>query len=192
MPIRMRFVALSLLLVFALALGCAPVQSFRPADGLMDGKTGEIGGGGAVIGPRPYVDERAHGVGQLWISKKVDKRVTLTGMGAFDVAAAALGGGLRVDVWRNRRAAVAVEGELGFAWGALLLPASVRLIGDARLYTGPRLGSRGINWAVDLPIGMSVPINRSWVVRAEYSSSWVEVKSYQHRHMMGMALSYQY
>lgn len=185
----MRFVVLSLLM---LALGCAPVQSFRPADGLLDGKTGEIGGGGAVIGPRPYVEERAHGVGQLWISKKVDKRVTLTGIGAFDAAAAALGGGLRFDLWKNRRAAVAVEGELGFAWGALLLPASVRLVGDARLYTGPRLGSRGINWAVDLPIGISAPLSGSWMLRAEYSSSWVELRNYQQRHLLGMALSYQY
>ncbi len=77
------------LLLLMLALGCAPAQSFRPADGLLAGKIGEIGGGGAIIGPRPYVEERARGVGQLWISKKVDRRGTLTRNGAFELAAAA-------------------------------------------------------------------------------------------------------
>ena len=158
----------------------------------MDGKTAEMGAGAALIGPRPYVDEVAHGVGQLWVSKKVDQRLTLTGVAAFDVAAAALGGGLRIDLARNTRAAVAIDGELGFAWGAVSVPASLRLIGNARLYTGPRFGSRGINWAVDLPVGLSVPINGSWVVRAEYSSSWVELRNYQQRHLMGMALAYQF
>ncbi len=183
---------LLVLLVVLLALGCAPVQSFRPADGLMDGRTGEIGGGVALLGPRPYVDEVAHGAAQLWVSKKVSKRTTLTGIGAFDVAAAALGGGMRVDLARNTRAALALDAELGFAWAALSLPASVRLVGDARLYTGPRFGSRGINWAVDVPIGLSMPIDRRWVLRAEYSSSWVELRNYQHRHLMGMALAYQF
>lgn len=180
------------ILAVTLALGCAPVQSFRPADGLMEGKTSEIGMGGAVIGPRPYVDERAHGVGQLWISKQVHKRVMLTGMGAFDVAAAALGGGLRLDVVKTRRVAASVEGELGFAWGALVVPASIRLVGSARLYTGPRLGTRGVNWAVDLPVGISMPLTGSWVVRAEYSSSWVELRNYQQRHMIGLGVAYQY
>lgn len=176
----------------ALATACAPVQSFRPADGMLEGKTTEIGAGGAVIGPRPYVEERAQGVGQLWISKKVKKRLTLTGIGAFDLAAVALGGGLRVDVVRTTRLAAGVEGELGFAWGALTLPASMRIVGQARVYTGPRLGSRGLAWAVDVPIGLSVPLDRSWVVRAEYSSSWIELRSYQHRHLLGLAIGYQY
>lgn len=180
------------LFTLALVAGCAPVQGFRPADGLMDGKTGEVGVGGSIIGPRPYVEEKAQGVGQVWVSKKVKKRITLTGMGAFDVAAAALGGGLRVDVVRTSRVAASVEGELGFAWGAVLVPASVRLIGQARLYTGPRFGSRGTNSAVDVPVGLSVPIQGSWVMRAEYASSWVELRNYEHRHMLGMAISYQY
>jgi len=184
--------AVSLSLVLTLALGCAPVQGFRPADGFMDGKTSEVGMGAAVLGPRPYVDERAHGVGQLWISKQVHKRVMLSGMGAFDVAAAALGGGLRLDVYKNRRVATAVEAELGFAWAALVVPASVRLVGPARLYTGPRLGTRGVNWAVDVPVGISMPLAGSWVVRAEYASSWVELRNYQHRHLLGLAVAYQY
>lgn len=187
-----RVVKIPVIAAVTLALGCAPVQSFRPADGLMDGKTSELGMGAAVIGPRPYVEERAHGVGQLWISKQVHKRVMLTGMGAFDVAAAALGGGLRLDMIKTRRFAASVEGELGFAWGALVFPASVRVAGPARLYTGPRLGSRGVNWAIDLPVGISMPLVGSWVARAEYSSSWVELMHYQHRHLLGLAVAYQY
>lgn len=180
----------------ALALGatagCAPIQSFRPAGALVDGKTAEIGAGSSVLGPRPYVDEKARGVGQLWVSKQVRKRIMLSGMGAFDVAAAALGGGLRVDVVRTSRVFASVEGELGFAWAAVLLPASVRLGSGALLYTGPRLGTRGATWALDVPLGISAPLSAGWVLRAEYASSWGELKNYQHRHSLGMAVAYQF
>lgn len=181
-----------LLLMLALAAGCAPMQSFRPADGLMEGRTAEVGMGGAVIGPRPYVEESARGAGQLWVTGRVNKRVTLSAMGAFDLAAVAAGGGLRVDVVRSKRVAAALEGELGFAWAALVLPASLRLVGEARLYSGPRLGLRNLNWAVEVPLGVSMPLDRRWMVRAEYVSSWVELQAYQHRHSLGLGLAYQF
>lgn len=158
----------------------------------MPGRTTELGVGTALIGPRPYVEEQAHAVGQIWVQRRVRPRLTLSGIGAFDAKAAAGGGGARVDLLRARRGAVGVEAELGLVWAALTIPASVRLVGEARLYTAPRLGSRGINWALDVPIGLSVPFDSHWVLRAEYSSSWVELRNYQQRHLVGMGVGYQF
>lgn len=189
---RALAISSSILLGLCTLMGCAPLGNFRPADGLMPGKTGEMGGGTVVVGPRPYVDERAHATGQLWISGRPAKRITLTGVGAFDTAALALGSGVRVDVVQSSRVAAGVEAELGFLYGAASIPVSLRVLGQSRLYTSPRFGTRGLTWSIDLPVGVSIPIHGGWMVRAEYTSSWAELLWYQHRHQAGMAVAYQF
>src|SRR5262245_56971779 len=107
--------------------GCAPLARFRPASGLMPGKSLEPGAGVAYVAPRPRVDEPTRGAGQVWLSGEPGSRVSLSAIGAFDVDAFALGGALRVDFLRADRAVAGVEAELGYAWAALSLPFALRL-----------------------------------------------------------------
>lgn len=185
---------LLLLLLSAIATsGCAPISSFRPASGIMDDRSLEIGGGGSVVSPRPYVDEPVRGAGQVWVSGRATKVLTLTGIGAAEAAAIALGGAARVDVLRTSRFVLGPEMELGFLWAAVNMGAALRVFDETYLYTAPRFGNRGATWAVDVPAGLSVRIYEGIMLRAEYRVSWAgELHYYQQRRILGLAAAVQF
>jgi hypothetical protein len=178
------------------ALGCAPPASFRPPSGLLDGKTAEVGGGGMLIGPRPYVEEPVRGVGQVWASTRASRAITVSGVVAFDPTAFAVGGAGRFDFVRTRRVAVGGEVELGFAWVGAVVPAGLRLFDETWLYTGPRLATRGFDstgivGGIEIPAGLSVRLVDGLMLRAEYRIGWTDLLRYTERHHAGLAVAYQ-
>jgi hypothetical protein len=178
----------------ALASGaCAPLASFRPASGIMPGRTLEVGAGGVLEGPRPYVTEPTRATGQLWASGRADEKLTLTGIVAFDASALALGGSARIDLVRADRFAAGVEPELGLLWAALDVPIALRLYDETWVYTAPRFGTRGLDWALTVPVGVSVRVYDGLMLRAEYGTSWsTELTYFQRRDLFGVALALQY
>lgn len=170
---------------------CAPLAGFRPASGIMDGRQAEVGLGGAALGPRPFVDEKTSGAAQFWASKRATKRLTVSGIGAVDLDALALGGALRVDALRTDRLALGAEGEGGFVWGAVSVPFAVRLFDETWVYTAPRLGTRGTDWLVELPAGVSVRVWDGLMIRPEYRATWVEALPEERRHVAGLGVAWQ-
>lgn len=183
----LRFAALALAVT-----GCAPVAGMRPASGLMPDRKLEVGGAGALVGPRPYVDEPTRAAGQVWVSGSPQRKLTLTGIAAFDLTALALGGAARLDLLRTYRVAAGPEFELGLLWSAFSLPCAVRLFDETWIYTAPRIGTRGVTWAVEAPAGLSVRIYGGLMARAEYRVSWGELSYYQRRDIAGLALALQF
>lgn len=179
-------------LVLLLLTACTPIAGFRPASGLLPDRHLEIGGGAAIIGPRPFVEEPARATGQLWTTGRISRHVTVSGIGAFDTSAVAVGGAIRWDYLRVDRVATGVEVEGGFAWVGGSVPFALRLFDETWLYTAPRIGTRSYDWAVELPLGLSVRVVSGWMVRAEYRISWVELDPFTRRHHAGLALAYQF
>ena len=184
----MRRVAFALLVL----TGCSPIAGFRPASGLLPDKHLELGGGAAVLGPRPFVEEPTRGTGQLWATGRASRRINLSAIGAFDTNAVAIGGAVRFDYLRANRVVAGAEVEGGVAWAGTSMPAALRLFDETWLYTAPRLGTRSVGWALELPAGISVRVYDGWMVRAEYRISWVELDPYSRRHHGGLALAYQF
>jgi hypothetical protein len=152
-----------------------------------------VGLGGDVQGPRPYVDEPSRGAGQAWASGRVAERLTLTGIAAFDPSAFALGGAARIDLAKTRRIALGVEPELGFLWAALDVPFAIRLWDEAWIYTSPWFGTRGVDWSLDLPVGLSVHAIDGFIMRAEYAVSWSHDLVYaERRDRFAFGLAYQW
>lgn len=175
------------------AVACAPLSSFRPASGIMDGRTGEVGIGGTMVSPRPYVDERTDGAGQLWLSKRAAKDLTLTGIGAVEQRAFALGGAMRADIFRARHFVVAPEVQLGAVFAAVDGGVALRVWDELWLYTAPRFGNRGSTWALEVPGGVSARLYEDFFLRAEYRVSWRDELSYfQQRRMFGLAVVRQF
>lgn len=183
---------LLLLLVGLPLVGCTPIAGFRPASGLLPDRGLEVGGGAAVIGPRPFVEEPTRGTGQLWATGRASRYVTLSAITAFDTSAVAVGGAVRVDVLRMDRIAGGVEVEGGFAWAGASVPFAVRLFDQTWLYTAPRIGTRSYDWALELPAGLSVRVVGGWMIRAEYRISWVELDPFTRRHHAGLGVAYQF
>lgn len=182
----------ALCLALLVLTGCSPIAGFRPASGLLPGKRLELGGGGAILGPRPFVEEPVRGTGQLWATGRLSRRVTVSGIGAFDTSAVAVGGAVRFDYLRVNRFAAGAEIEGGFAWLGASTPLALRLFDETWLYTAPRLGTRSFAWALEVPAGLSVRVHHGWMVRAEYRISWVELEPFSRRHHAGLALAYQF
>jgi hypothetical protein len=175
------------------ASACAPLASFRPASGLMPDRSLEVGAGGMLESPRPYVTEPTRATGQVWASGRADDRLTLTGIVAFDASALALGGAARIDLVRADRFAAGVEPELGLLWAALDVPIALRLYDQTWLYTAPRFGSRGLDWALTVPVGVSARVYDGLMLRAEYGTTWsTELTYFQRRDVFGVALAFQY
>src|SRR5262245_55807721 len=128
---------LAALALVAAAGACSPIANLRPASGLMPGKKLEVGGGVAAVSPRPYVNEDWEGAGQVWVSGDTSSLISLSAIGAFDTDAFAAGGALRVNLVHESRFAFGVEGEAGYAWAALSLPAAVRLFDESWVYSAP-------------------------------------------------------
>lgn len=182
-----------LLLLCATTIACAPLSSFRPASGLMDDRTGEVGLGGTLVAPRPYVDEPTRAAGQLWLSKRAWKDLTLTGIGAVEPRAFAFGGAARADLLRTNRLVVAPEVELGVLWAATNAGAALRLFDETWVYAAPRFGNRGSTWAVDVPVGVSARVYDGFLIRGELRLSWAgELSYYQQRRMLGVAIARQF
>jgi hypothetical protein len=172
---------------------CAPLANFRPAAGLEPGRSFEVGGGGLVQGKRPFVDEPAHGAAQLWATGRLGPRFSLSGIAAFDASAFAAGGALRLDAVRTDRFFLGIEPELGFAWVAGVVPIAVRIVDWSFIYTSPRFGTRGEDWALDVPLGASVRLYEGLSLRGEYAVSWShDLTYYQQRRQASFGAAYQF
>ena len=168
-----------------------PMGDFRPASGFMEGR--RLGSAPAPCdGKRPYVDEPTRATGQLWASGLLGKRFTLSGVGAFDDKAAALGGALRFDYLRTGRVGLGVEAQLGWAWLGLTLPAAVRLFDQTWIYAGPRFAPRFQEWMLDLPVGVTTRVYDGLMIRAEYHATWIDLDYYSRRHHLALGVAYQF
>lgn len=181
---------LALLTATALA-GCAPAASFRPPIGMMEDRSLEIGAGGVAVAPRPYVQESWHGSGQAWVSGPVLDWLQLSGVLAVDADAVLGGAAAQARYVDADRLAAAVEVELGWAWGAIALPAAVRLFDETWIYVSPRIGNYGDEITPGIPLGVSVRVWDGWMLRAEGQVSWADFRYYNRRIHLGLALAYQ-
>jgi hypothetical protein len=152
----------------------------------------EFGIGGAVVSPRPYAVENWRSAGQLWASHEPTRVVGLTLLAAFDDEALALGGALRLRCFRSDRFAAAAELELGYLWGAISAPLSLRLFDQTWLYAAPRLGNWGVDPLFGVPVGASIRLYDGFVLRAEWQPSWQSFKYYNRRNHFGLAIAYQF
>jgi hypothetical protein len=179
-------------LIGVAVLACGPIASFRPAPGLMPGRSLEVGAGAAMVTARPYVNESAAGAGELWVTGAIGEHGEVAAIGAFDTDALGVGGAMRVYALRADRVALGAEVELGYAWAALSLPAALRLFDQTFVYTAPRIG----NWSFDacffIPVGASVRVYDGLFVRAEWQRSWQDFQYYNRRDHFGAALAYQF
>jgi hypothetical protein len=172
------------------ASACGPLASFRPPSALEGPPVAEVGAGIAAVGPRPYVEESTQATGQLWASLEAEPWLTLSTLAAFDDEAALGGVTVLAKPLRADRFVAGVEVEAGFAWGAVALPASVRLFDRTWLYTAPRFH----NWADEIsfgvPFGLSAGLLQSFDLRLEGQISWAELVYYNRRIHFGGAAVY--
>ncbi len=159
-------------LALLLLAGCAPPAALRPVPGLAEGRAAELGAGAVAQSPRPYVTEPWRVSAQMWGSGELDRRLELSTVVTLDDQGAAAGVALRWVAVDTDRAALGVELQLGWAWIAVALPASVRLFGESRLYVAPRLGTFGARWTPALPLGLSLGLPGATFFRAEGQASW--------------------
>src|SRR5690606_31168618 len=120
-----------------------------------EGRAAQLGVGAVVQSPRPYVNEPWRVSAQTWGTGELDGRVELSTVVALDDQGAAAGVALRWVAVHTERLSLGVELQLGWAWIAVALPASVRPFGESRLYAAPRLGTFGARWTPALPVGLS-------------------------------------
>lgn len=180
------------LLPCPLALACAPSQSFRPAGALGPDREHELGIAVSSVRPRPYVTEPAQEVGQAWWSTKLGGPWSLTTLLAFDASALAGGAALRLDAVRTRRISIAAEAEGGFAWAALSVPASLRIVDDVGVYCSPRLGTWGANVTPFVPCGLQGELFHGLILRGEAQLSWADFQAYNRRMHWGLGVAYQW
>lgn len=173
-------------------MACAPSQGFRPAGALDYGRDDEVGLAVSRVSARPYINETAQYVGQLWWSTRLDARWVLSAVGAFDEGSAAGGAAVRLDLASGRWAALAAEAEVGLFWGALSVPMTLRVWRRLGLYSAPRLGTWGPEVTPFLPLGISMQILDSVSLRAEGQVSWGDFKYYNRRVHWGLAGAYQW
>lgn len=186
----MRGPSLALWAAAALS-GCMPLASFRPASGLMPGRSVEVGAGAAVVSSRPFVEEPWRGAGQIWMTRDAGSTLSVALIGAFDTDAAAIGGALRVNLLATDRVAAGVEAELGYAWAAFSLPLAVRTVDETWLYTGPRAGTWGMNLLLSVPAGASVRVVDGFMLRTEAQVSWQDARRWNRRAHLGVAAAHQ-
>jgi hypothetical protein len=171
---------------------CGPLASFRPASGLMDGRTMELGLGAAAVSPRPYVAEPWAHAGQMWLTAEAKSWLHLSGIAAFDPQAMGVGGGARALLLRAYRVRGGVDAEAGYGWGAMSLPFALRLFEENWFYASPRVSSYGIEPIVGVPIGLNLHVQRGAFLRIEYQSSWARLQAFNQRHHLGAALAVQW
>jgi hypothetical protein len=185
-------VSASRLLLAGSLLGCAPIAEMRPANGMMEGNTYEIGNALTVLGPRPYVEESGARVAQLWFAAEASKRWSFTAVTAFDKSALALGGAARLSLLRLDRFAWGTEVQVGYAFGAFTIPLSVRLFDQTWLYASPRLGTLGRDLTPSTPVGISIRLFDGFMLRSELAVSWADFKAYNRRVHFGLGVAAQW
>lgn len=146
----------------------------------------------AYLGPRPYVVEDWEPAGQIWVTGDAAKWLSLSGIGAFDTNAAAVGGAARWNALRYDRFAGGFEVELGYAWASLSVPLAVRLFDQTHVYSAPRVGNLGADVTWGVPVGLSVRVYEGFALRAEAQLSWAELLYYERRLHLGVAAAYQF
>ena len=183
-----------LVLLLPLLGACAPLGELRPASGMMPGKSMEIGSGVVHVSPRQYVDESPNNTGMLWFSADTSRSrlINLSAVSAFDTNALAVGGAIRINPFRYDRFAGGVELQAGYAWGALVLPAAVRLFDQTWLYASPRFGTLGRSPSFSAPVGLSVRVWNGLALRAEVQTSWEDFKYYNRRVHTALGVAWQW
>ena len=164
----------------------------RPIGGLPPTRNAEIGAAFAGVGPRPYAEESWQAVGQAWASTRISRKVDVSAITAFDTSGFALGGAARIAFVQGSRVWLGAEAEAGWLWTAAVLHASLRIVGELRVYTAPRFGNWGSDWTPGIPLGLSVPIYDGFVLRAEGQVSWADFKYYNRCVLAAGALVYQW
>jgi hypothetical protein len=167
-------------------------MSLRPIGVLPEGRNQEVGAALAGVGPRPYVIENWQAVGQVWGTKRISRVIDVSAITAFDDSGLALGAAVKFAYVSGSRVWLGAEAEAGAVWAAIALPASLRIAGEFRVYTAPRLGNWGSNLTPGIPIGVNIPIYQGFVLRAEGQVSWADFKYYNRRVLAAGALVYQW
>ncbi|MGZ3422366.1 MAG: hypothetical protein ACXVEE_31140 [Polyangiales bacterium] len=180
------------LLVCIVCSGCAPLADLRPASGMMEGRSHEIGAGAVHVGSRALVDESPTVSGLAWYSGAPSTRVTLSVLGAFDAHAVALGGAFRVEAVRSHAFVAAAELQGGYAWAALTFPMALRVYDESWVYTSPRIGTIGRYLGFGVPLGLSVRAYRGFMVRAEAQASFERFERYNRRIHLAGGAAYQW
>ncbi|HEX2880590.1 MAG TPA: hypothetical protein VHO25_13750 [Polyangiaceae bacterium] len=180
------------LAVVIAASACAPPAGFRPASGLLEDRSYEVGLGVARVSPRPYVIEEAQNTGQLWFSTEWAPWLLVSGLAAFDDNGALGGGALRWQVLKHQRVATGLELEGGVLWLGTSIPLALRLIDQTWLYTAPRLSNWGAEITPFVPVGVSARVIDGLSVRVEGQLSWADWKYYNRRVHLGLACAYQW
>jgi hypothetical protein len=176
----------------ALLFGCAPLATLRPASGIPSEHHAEAGAALVRLSARPYVDESAAYTGQIWFSVERSRRLTLSGVTAFDRNAVASGFAARWNAVRSSRFAFGPEAEFGYAWAAGSLGLALRTVGENWIYAAPRLGNIGFDWAPAIPAGVSIDLTHGVALRAEAQLSWAEFKYYNRRLHLASGIAYQF
>lgn len=152
----------------------------------------EVGGGAAMVTPRPYVIESSHGEGQFWFTDRVVPWLSLSGVGAFDSQTAKAGIAALARYVTTDRFIAGVGAEAGFAWYAGSLSAAGRVFDDTWIYVAPRIYNWGVFATPGLPAGITSRIYRGFHLRAEAQLSWQEFKYYNRRLHLSAAAVYEW
>jgi hypothetical protein len=182
--------ALCFLLV--VCLGCSPLVGLRPPSGLYPGKRLELGAGGGLVLPRPYVIEKARGAGQIWAVSRLGSATDVSMIAAFDTEAVALGSALRFRYLTTPRFVTAFELEFGSAWTGVSLPVELRLFDRMHLYCAPRLASWGLDPIFGVATGLGVRLHDGLHLRAEWQRSYQDFAHYNRREHFGSGVAYQF
>ena len=172
--------------------GCAPLATLRALGGLGRDRDAEAGAAMTTVGPRPYVDEPWRGAAQLWGSLRASKALELSAVTAFDTQAFALGAAARLSFLQEDPFTLGGELELGWLWGALALHASLRIADEWRLYTAPRIGNWGDEWAPGIPVGLNAPLFSGLALRVEGQVNWAGFRYCNRRVLLAAGLAYQW
>jgi hypothetical protein len=116
--------------------------------------------------------------------------LTLSAVAAFDDEAALGGVAALAKPVRSDRFVGGVEAEIGFAWGAVSLPVSLRLFDRTWVYSAPRFHNWADEFSFGLPVGLSAGLLPRFDLRVEGQISWAELVYYNRRIHYGAAAVY--
>lgn len=172
----------------------APITDLRPPCALVhEDRAYEVGGGAAMVTPRPYVStESAHGEGQLWFTDRILPWLSLSGVGAFDTHTAKGGVAGLARYLTTDRFVAGVGAEGGYAWYGGSLSAAGRLFDDTWIYVAPRISNWGIFLNPALVGGATARIYDGFHLRAEAQVSWEDFKYYNRRLHLAAAAAYEW
>ena len=182
----------------AVLCACQPLASFRPASGIGANRDIELGFGAGALGGKPFaVQEKLSASGQLWVSSEAAEWLLLSGVVAIGETrrapqtAIAAGAAARLQAIELDRFSLGAELELGWLWGALLVPMAVRLFDETWIYAAPRFGSFGDEIAAGFLCGVSLHLHDGVFLRAETQWTWPQLDPFERRMYAGGALAVQ-